>query len=99
MRDDNVRKGILVPGLPHPLLCPEKNEGWQRVRDAYEKARLEIEETDAEILIVYSTFWPSILGHQIQAFPEPEWTFVDENDKFDEGRQNQRNDRVDARFY
>ena len=44
MRDDNVRKGILVPGLPHPLLCPEKNEGWQRVRDAYDKARLEIEE-------------------------------------------------------
>ena len=78
MRDDNVRKGILVPGLPHPLLCPEKNEGWQRVRDAYDKARLEIEETDAEILVVYSTFWPSILGHQIQAFPEPEWTFVDE---------------------
>ena len=78
MRDDNVRKGILVPGLPHPLLCPEKNEGWQKVRDAYEKARLELEETDAEILIVYSTFWPSILGHQIQAFPEPEWTYVDE---------------------
>ena len=24
MRDDNVCKGILVPGLPHPLLCPEK---------------------------------------------------------------------------
>ena len=69
MRDDNVRKGILVPGLPHPLLCPEKNEGWQRVRDAYDKARIEIEETDAEILVVYSTFWPSILGHQIQAFP------------------------------
>ena len=38
MRDDNVCKGILVPGLPHPLLCPEKNEGWQKVRDAYDKA-------------------------------------------------------------
>ena len=78
MRDDNVRKGVLVPGLPHPLLCPEKNEGWQRVRDAYDEARKEIEATDAEILVIYSTFWPSILGHQIQAFPEPEWTYVDE---------------------
>ena len=55
MRDDNVRKGILVPGLPHPLLCPEKNEGWQRVRDAYDEARKEIESTDAEILVVYSS--------------------------------------------
>ena len=78
MRDDNVRKGILVPGLPHPLLCPEKNEGSQKVREAYDKARIEIEETDAEILVIYSTFWPSILGHQVQAYPEPEWTFVDE---------------------
>ena len=59
MRDDNVRKGILVPGLPHPLLCPEKNEGWKTDRDAYDKARLEIEETDAEILVIYSTFWPT----------------------------------------
>ena len=78
MRDDNVRKGILVPGMPHPYLCPEKNEGWQRVRDAYDKAREEIEQTDAEIMVIYSTFWPSILGHQILAFPEPEWTYVDE---------------------
>ena len=78
MRDDNVCKGVLVPGLPHPLLCPEKNEGWQRVRDAYEKARVELEESGAEILVLYSTFWPSILGHQIQAYPEREWTYVDE---------------------
>jgi hypothetical protein len=28
MREDNVCKGVLVPGMPHPLLCPEKNEGW-----------------------------------------------------------------------
>ena len=55
MREDNVCKGVLVPGLPHPLLCPEKNEGWQRVRDAYEKAKVEIEESGAEILVLYST--------------------------------------------
>ncbi len=78
MIDTNVPKGILVPGMPQTLLCPEKNEGWQRVRDAYDKARDEIEKTDAEIIVIYSTFWPSILGHQIQAFPEPEWTHVDD---------------------
>ena len=78
MIDTNVPKGILVPGMPQTLLCPEKNEGWQRVRDAYDKARGEIEKTDAEVIVIYSTFWPSILGHQIQAFPEPEWTHVDD---------------------
>ena len=71
MRDDNVCKGILVPGLPHPLLCPEKNEGWQRVRDAYEKARTELEESGAEILVLYSTFWPSILGLSLIHISEP----------------------------
>ncbi len=40
MIDTNVPKGILVPGMPQTLLCPEKNEGWQRVRDAYDKARV-----------------------------------------------------------
>ena len=76
MRDDNVRKGVLVPGIPHPYLCPEKNEGWQKVRDAYDKAREEIEQTDAEIMVIYSTFWHSIIGHQILAFTKPEWTYV-----------------------
>ena len=27
-----VVKGLVVPGLPHPLLCPERNEGWMRIR-------------------------------------------------------------------
>ena len=28
--------------------------------------------------MIYSTMWPSVIGHQIQAHPEPEWTHVDE---------------------
>ena len=42
MRDDNVCKGILVPGLPHPLLCPEKNEGWQTGTTGPETERKEV---------------------------------------------------------
>lgn len=70
--------GLFVPGMPHPLLCPEKNPGWQRVRQAYEAARAEIEATDADLMVIYSTFWPSVLGHQVQAYPNPEWIHVDE---------------------
>ncbi len=73
-----VLKGLIVPGLPHPLLTPEANPGYGRLRDAFEKARKEIAASDADVLIVYSTMWPSIIGHQIQARPEPEWVHVDE---------------------
>ena len=78
MRDDVIKLGMLVPGLPHPLLCPEKNKGWGTIRDGFEVGKKEIEESDADLLIIYSTYWPSVLGHQIQAKPNPEWTHVDE---------------------
>ncbi len=73
-----VLKGYVLPGLIHPLLCPEANPGYQKVRSAFEKVREEIESSAADVILIYSTMWPSILGHQIQAMPEPEWTLVDE---------------------
>ena len=36
----------------------------------------------ADILLVYSTTWPSIIGHQIQAHPDPEWVHVDDDFHF-----------------
>ncbi len=71
-------KGMIVPGLPHPLLAPEKNEGWMRLRKAFEAAREEITACKPDLLMIYSTMWPSVIGHQIQAHPEPEWVHVDE---------------------
>ena len=72
-----IIKSLIVPAHPHPVLCPEKNEGWQRIRDAYDEARKQIEESDADLIIIYSTLWPSVIGHQIQADPNPEWVMVD----------------------
>ena len=60
-----VIKSLIVPAHPHPVLCPEKNEGWQKIRDAYDNARKQIEESDADLIIIYSTLWPSVIGHQI----------------------------------
>jgi len=62
--------GLLVPGLPQPLLCPELNPGWTRLRHAFEQAREEIRRLRPDLLVVYSTMWTSIIGHQIQADPE-----------------------------
>ncbi len=69
---------MVVPGLPHPLLAPEDNPGWGDIRAAYDQARARIEASDADLLLLYSTQWFSILGHQIQADPSPEWVHVDQ---------------------
>jgi len=78
MANGSIVKGILVPGIPHPLLAHDQNEGWGNLRQGFEQARREIEATDADLILVYSTMWPSVIGHQIQAQPEPEWVHVDE---------------------
>ena len=74
----SVVKAFIVPGIPHPLLCPEKNAGWQQLRDGFEALGQELVESGAELIVLYSTMWPSVIGHQIQARPEPEWVHVDE---------------------
>ncbi len=73
-----ITKAYLLPGMPHPLLCPEKNRGWGLLRQAYDKVRSEIEQSEAELILIYSTFWPSVIGHQIFARAEAQWTHVDE---------------------
>jgi len=70
--------GLIVPGLPHPLLCPDACEGYRAIADGFAEARALLERIDPDLLVVYSTMWPSIIGHQVQARPEPEWVHVDE---------------------
>jgi 2-aminophenol/2-amino-5-chlorophenol 1,6-dioxygenase alpha subunit len=69
---------LIVPGLPQPLLCPEANAGWQRVHDAYKAARALIDELKPDRLVLYSTQWHSIIGHQLLTDPNPKWALVDE---------------------
>ena len=78
MSGGSIVKALIVPGIPHPLLVPEKNQGWQALRDGFEQARQELVDSGAELLLIYSTMWPSVIGHQIQALEEPEWVHVDE---------------------
>lgn len=70
--------GITVPGLPQPLLCPEASEGWTRLRAGFDAARQRIKESGAERILIYSTMWPSVIGHQIQAMSDPTWVHVDD---------------------
>ena len=70
--------GYIVPNMPQPLLAPEKSPAWGRLREAYDAVAAQLKEDKIDTLLLYSTRWPSIIGHQMQADPEPEWTHVDE---------------------
>ena len=77
MSDGELIGSYIVPVHPHTILAPEQNEGWSRLREAYDTAAQRIKDSGADLLIIYSTTWPSIIGHQIIADPNPEWVMVD----------------------
>ena len=82
MSEDPVLFGLYVPPHPHPLLAADQNKGWGELRAAYDECRKRIEESDADVILIYSTTWPSIVGHQFQVQPEPEWVHVDDDFHF-----------------
>lgn len=77
MSESGVVASFVVPVHPHTVLAPDMNPGWRALRDAYDAAAQTIRDLEADLLIIYSTTWPSIIGHQIQADPNPEWVMVD----------------------
>jgi 2-aminophenol/2-amino-5-chlorophenol 1,6-dioxygenase alpha subunit len=82
LSDEPILFGFYVPPHPQPLLSPEANEGYASIRAAFDTARERIEQSNADLILVYSTTWPSIIGHQIQALEEPEWIHVDDDFHF-----------------
>tara|TARA_Y100001935_G_scaffold252971_1_gene258026 strand:+ start:4367 stop:5389 length:1023 start_codon:yes stop_codon:yes gene_type:complete len=74
----NLLKAFVLPGLPHLLLAADKNPGWKKVRNSFDQVKASIDELNPDVLLVYSTYWPSILGHQVQTREMSEWTHVDD---------------------
>lgn len=77
LSNGGIVESFVVPVHPHTALAPDANEGWSRLRQAYDEAAQIISESDADLLIIYSTTWPSIIGHQLISDPNPEWVMVD----------------------
>lgn len=69
----------VVPGLPHVLLAADKSPAWSSLRKSFDLVREEIEASDAEMILYFSSQWLSVLGYLFQADPTPEWTLVDHN--------------------
>jgi len=76
---DLVQKAYLVPGQPHILLAPERNAGWASLKKSYEAVGREIARSGAELMLLYSTQWFSVIGHLFQTDPKPKWVLVDQN--------------------
>ena len=74
-----IKRAYIVPGQPHILLAPDRNTGWGELKKAYEAVGREIENSGAELLLVYSTQWFSVIGHLMQVDPNPKWVLVDQN--------------------
>ncbi|MFM2247591.1 MAG: hypothetical protein RL071_3665, partial [Pseudomonadota bacterium] len=74
----SVELALLLPRMPHPLLCPDGGPGVRNLADGYAAARAQLEALKPELLVIYSVGWHSILGHLLQTDPRPTWTHVDE---------------------
>jgi 2-aminophenol/2-amino-5-chlorophenol 1,6-dioxygenase alpha subunit len=74
----SILKSYMIPGLPHLLLKPDQKPQWTKLKIALDKVRAEIEELNPDLIMIYSTYWSSIIGHQIQAKEHIKWTLVDE---------------------
>jgi len=74
-----IQKAYLVSGQPHILLGADRNAGWASLKASYEAVGREIERSGAELILLYSTQWFSVIGHLFQTDPNPKWTLVDQN--------------------
>ena len=73
-----VLAGFILPGLVQPLLTPKANPGYQKLRTAFETVKERIDQLNPDVILIYSTMWPSVLGHQVQCRELCEWVHVDE---------------------
>lgn len=78
MKTATVKAGFVLPGLVQPLLTPNANPGYQKLREAFDNVKERIEALNPDVILIYSTMWPSVLGHQVQCRELCEWVHVDE---------------------
>jgi 2-aminophenol/2-amino-5-chlorophenol 1,6-dioxygenase subunit alpha len=78
MPEGLIVKGYIMPGLPHVML-PRDSASRLELRDACRAAGANVRGTRPDVLVIFSTQWVSVLGHLVQARPNPKGLHVDEN--------------------
>jgi 2-aminophenol/2-amino-5-chlorophenol 1,6-dioxygenase alpha subunit len=68
----------LVPGMPH-LLAADPAPSWKALAEATRQVGDRLRERGVETLLLLSTQWFTVLGHQVQCDPHLSGTRTDEN--------------------
>lgn len=69
----------LIPGMPHLLAGGEAAASWEELAAAARAAGEDLRAQRPDALVVLSTQWFTVLGHQLQLEPRLRGTRVDEN--------------------
>jgi len=72
------RGAALVPGMPQ-LHAQRPAESWRALADAVRATGEDLRAAGPDVLVMLSTQWFTVLGHQLQMDPNPTGTRVDEN--------------------
>jgi len=72
------RGAAIVPGMPH-LLAGDPAPSWRELAEATRRTGADLRALKPDVLVVLSTQWFTVLGHQVQLDPHPHGTRVDEN--------------------
>jgi 2-aminophenol/2-amino-5-chlorophenol 1,6-dioxygenase alpha subunit len=73
-----VVAAALVPGMPH-VLAAEAAPSWKALGDATREVGDRLRAAGPDSVVLLSTQWFTVLGHQFQHHPNPRGTYVDEN--------------------
>ena len=70
--------GALLPGMPH-LLAGEPAPSWAALASAARDVGERLRRLEPDVVLLLSTQWFTVLGHQFQCDPNPRGEHVDEN--------------------
>ena len=79
MEKTTIEKVYILPGQPHVLLSAESSPQWSSLRKSFDGVREEIESSNADLILYFSTQWLSVLGYMLQSDPNPKGVHVDGN--------------------
>ncbi|MBL6279210.1 2-amino-5-chlorophenol 1,6-dioxygenase subunit alpha [Micromonospora fiedleri] len=78
MADTGIVAGALLPGMPH-LLAEKPAQCWADLAAAARVVGDRLRRLQPDVVLLLSTQWFTVLGHQFQCDPNPRGEHVDEN--------------------
>ena len=68
-----------MPGLPHLLATHDVAPSWKALSEASREVGRRLRDARPDAVVLLSTQWFTVLGHQFQHHPDLRGTYVDEN--------------------